>query len=206
MIRLLKWLGTLLILLAVLGIGIDRYVAWSVSSQIHDRIRDLPRVRVALLLGTNKYLQRGKINWYYRYRIEAARRLYRSGKASRILISGDGRSRYYDEVKRMRRDLLKAGLPAKDLILDPGGVRTIESIRRAQGKFGVDQTIIVSQKFHLERALFLANALGMEAVGYAAKGPENTPAAWRMRLREIAARSRMVLDLILFRLFGVTST
>lgn len=188
----------LLLCVAVLGVLLawDRYVAHVGKALIRKEPGRLPVRECALLLGTNKYLARGKVNWYYRYRIDAAVRLYRKGKVRKILLSGDGRSRYYDEVKRMRRDLIRRGVPATALLADRGGVRTLESILRAQKRFGCRRPIIVSQPFHLERALFIARFLGMEPLGYAAEAPEYTPAALKMRLRELLARARMALDLI----------
>ena len=197
---LLRGFGLLSILLLAL-VAFDRYVAYRSAPKIHETIAGLPKRSSALILGTNKYLAPGRENWYYRHRIEAAARLYRAGTVRKILISGDGRSRYYDEVKRMRRDLVQAGVPASALLEDPGGVRTFESIRRAQGKIDLEETIIVSQRFHLERALFIASLLGGErTLGYAAAAKEKTPAARRMRLRELFARGRMAWDLLRLRL------
>jgi SanA protein len=193
---LLRGFGLLLVLMMAL-VAFDRIVAYRSAPKIHERIADLPKRRYALLLGTNKYLARGKENWYYRYRIEAAARLYRSGKVRRILLSGDGRSRYYDEVKRMRRDLIRSGVPSGALMEDRGGVRTFASLRRAQGRIDLNGTIVVSQRFHLERALFIAELLGGKGtIGYAAAAKEKTPAARKMQLREIAARGRMLWDLV----------
>jgi SanA protein len=203
--RVFRWI----VVLAVSGSGAllfwDHHVAAVGKRLIRKSTAKLPRRECALLLGTNKYLARGKVNWYYRYRIEAAARLYRSGKVERILLSGDGRSRYYDEVKRMRRDLIRRGIPASALVSDPGGVRTLESIRRSAERFGCRRPIIVSQPFHLERALYIARALGMEALGYAAAAREDTPAALRMRIREILARGKMAWDLLLWKIGDLSS-
>ena len=203
--RVFRWI----VVLAVVGTGAllfwDHHVAAVGKRLIRKSTAELPRRECALLLGTNKYLARGKVNWYYRYRIEAAARLYRSGKVKRILLSGDGRSRYYDEVKRMRRDLIRRGIPASALKSDPGGVRTLESIRRSAERFGCRRPIIVSQPFHLERALYIARALGMEALGYAAAAREDTPAALRMRIREILARGKMAWDLLLWNIGDLSS-
>jgi SanA protein len=177
-------------------LAFDRYVAVRAAPRIHHDPVRVPEGECILLPGTNKYLARGKENWYYRYRIDAALRLYRAGKAEAILISGDGRSRHYDEVARMRRDLLRRGVPPGALREDRGGLRTYLSLLRAKERFGCRRPLIVSQPFHLERALFIARALGMKAEGYAAAAPEGTPAARRMRLREIAARARMAWDLL----------
>jgi SanA protein len=197
---LLRGFGLVSILVLAL-LAFDRYVAYRSAPKIHESIAGLPKRSYGLILGTNKYLAPGKENWYYRYRIEAAARLYRAGRVRKILSSGDGRSRYYDEVKRMRRDLIRAGVPASALLEDPGGVRTFDSLRRAQGKIDLDETIIVSQRFHLDRALFIASLLGGErTLGYAATAKEKTPAARRMQLRESAARGRMAWDLLRLKL------
>jgi SanA protein len=92
-------------------------------------------------------------------------------------------------------------VPASALLEDPGGVRTFDSIRRTQGKIDLDETIIVSQRFHLERALFIAALLGEEeTLGYAAAAKKKTPAARRMQARELFARGRMAWDLLRLKL------
>jgi SanA protein len=94
----------------------------------------------------------------------------------------------------MRRDLIKRGIPKDKIYMDFAGFRTLDSILRAKNVFGLNKFIIVSQKFHLERALFIAKAYKIDAIGFKAKSLENTKATIKMRLREYLARVKAFLD------------
>ena len=95
----------------------------------------------------------------------------------------------------MKRDLIKLGVPNSKIYLDFAGFRTLDSIQRAQEIFGLKKYIIVSQKFHLQRALFIAQKSGADAIGFVAKDIPRTAAAFRMRMREYAARVKAFLDI-----------
>ena len=186
--------------LAVASIGgIDMYMRSFSALYIRDHVRDIPQVRTILLLGTSRYTSSGRKNWYYIYRIRAAAELYRHKKAAEILVSGDGRSRFYNEVKSMRKDLIRLGVSPKAIRIDPKGLSTFDSIRRAKALFGLKNYIIVTQRFQLVRAVFLARAMGHDAIGYAAGELHGTPAARRMRLREYAARVKALWDITLLK-------
>ena len=105
-------------------------------------------------------------------RLKTALYLFQSKKASWILVSGDNRSIYYNEPQAMRRWLLKQGVPPTHVINDYAGRRTYDSLRRAQRVFGVRRLVIVTSDFHLARALYLARAMGLEALGVAASTRE----------------------------------
>ncbi len=154
----------------------------------------LPR-EYALVLGTSKYTISGMVNPYYRYRILAASELYLSGKVKKVILSGDNATRYYNEPATMRADLVATGVPKEDIILDFAGFRTFDSVARCKNKFGVNNPIIVTQKYHLHRALFLANHYGMKGtIGYAAKAPEGSSFRVRNETREALARVKAVFD------------
>jgi vancomycin permeability regulator SanA len=128
-------------------------------------------------------------------RLEAVLELQRLGKARWILVSGDNRAQSYNEPQAMRRWLVKRGVPPTLVISDYAGRRTYDSLKRAQAVFGVRRVIIVTSDFHLPRALFLADRLGLEAYGVAA-GTGVVP--WSGRLgfwvREFWARHLATLD------------
>ena len=194
----MKWFKRvfLLVVVGLLAIvAIDRYVAHVGSPGIYDNIHTLPHKRAALLLGTTKYVARGRKNYFYLYRIRAAAALWKAHKVDAILVSGDNGTKYYDETTAMYRDLIKAGVPARYITRDYAGFRTLDSVVRAQAIFGLKDYIIISQRFHLERALFIARAKGQKAIGYSAKDLPNTSAAYRMRVRELLARTKAFLDL-----------
>ena len=194
----MKWLKRFLLLIIIgiaVMIAIDRYVAYVGSRYIYDDLHKLPYKRAALLLGTTKYVARGRKNYFYLYRIRAAAALWKAHKVDAILVSGDNGTKYYDETTAMYRDLIKAGVPARYITRDYAGFRTLDSVVRAQAIFGLKDYIIISQRFHLERALFIARAKGQKAIGYSAKDLPNTSAAYRMRVRELLARTKAFLDL-----------
>jgi len=193
--RLIKYLFYLVIIVLVIIVSIDLYISNSAKEQIYNSVKNVPHRSVALLLGTAKYVRRGKINYFYQYRIDAAVKLYKNRKVDAILVSGDNATPYYNEPIRMRRDLIKLGVPKSKIYLDFAGFRTLDSVIRAKNIFGLQKYTIISQKFHLERALFLARASGADAIGFVAKDFKGTKAALRMLFREYAARVKAFLDI-----------
>ena len=187
-----KWI----FFLFVAGVGtvyaMDKYV--SQVGKIYTNIKEVPSKNAALLLGTAKYVKGGGRNYFYTYRIRATVALWKAGKIKAVLVSGDNGTKHYDETTKMFDDLVKAGIPAKYIAKDYAGLRTLDSVVRAESIFGLTDYIIVSQKFHLERALFLAKAKGQKAIGFAAKDIPGTKAAYRMKAREYLARAKAFLD------------
>ena len=168
------------------------------KDKLYDNAKDIPYKEVGLLLGTSPRTKDGHANIYYTYRVEAAVKLYKAKKIGRILISGDGREKNYDEPKYIRRDLIKRGIPANKIILDRKGLRTFDSVIRAKEVYGYSEFTVISQKFHNERAVFLAGHNDMDAIGFNAKDAPNQTgkSAKRMRLRELLAKVKVFTDLI----------
>ena len=148
---------------------------------------------MALLLGTGKRLGNGSENPFYRYRIEAAARLWHAGRVDYILASGDNGHRGYDEPSDMTIDLVDAGVSFDAIYRDYAGFRTLDSVIRAKKVFGFSEFVVVSQSFHNERALYLAHAAGIEAVGYNARDVYSVHAV-ETPAREKLARLAAVLD------------
>lgn len=196
--RIFKWIlwSTFLILVGV--ISIDLYVSNDSKKKIYSDIQKVPPKKAALVLGTAKYMIGGGKNYFYTYRIRAATALFKAGKVKAIVVSGDNSTKYYNETSKMQKDLIKAGVPRKYIKIDPLGVRTLDSVVRAEAIFDLKDYIIVSQKFHLQRALFIAKAKGQKVIGFAAKDIPGTAAAYRMKLREYLARSKAFLDVYIF--------
>jgi len=122
-----------------------------------------------LVLGAAPIGPEGGPNRYFERRLDAAAALWRSGKAKYLLVSGDRRPPDYDEPTAMRAGLIARGVPAYRIYRDFAGVRTLDSVLRAEQVFGQKRLIIVSQPFHLARALFLAREEGIDAWGLAAR-------------------------------------
>ena len=173
--------------------SIDRYIV-KVGSTMYSSTKEVPQKKVALLLGTAKYMRGGGKNYFYTYRIRAAVELWKAGKVKAIVVSGDNGTKYYDETTTMYDDLVKAGIPAKYITKDYAGFRTLDSVVRAEAIFDLKDYIIISQKFHLERALFIAKAKGQKAIGFVAKDIPGTAAAYKMKAREYLARAKAFLD------------
>ena len=162
--------------------------------KIYEDIKKVPAKRAALVLGTAKYISKGKQNYFYTYRIRAAVKLWKAKKVDAIVVSGD-KSTYYDEVTSMYKDLVKAGVPSRYITKDYFGYRTFDSVVRAKEVFDLDDYIIVSQKFHLTRALYIADEKGQKAIGFAAKVIEGTKAFKKMKEREELAQIKAFLDI-----------
>lgn len=177
---------------AAFALWADGHIATRAAGKIFDRVDAVPKREVALVLGTSKYSY-GRLNPFYTARIRAAAELYAAGKVDAILVSGDNGSADYNEPGQMKADLAALGVPEAYITADFAGFRTLDSIYRAGDVFGLQAYTIVSQPFHLERALYLAGQRGQDAIGYAADTPRGR-AARRVRAREVLARAMAVLD------------
>lgn len=169
-------------------------MAKEAEALIYRDINRIPPKKAALVLGTSKYLSGGRINYYFKYRIESAVKLFRTGKVRAIVVSGDNGSKGYDEPTTMRDDLVARGIPSRYITIDYAGFRTLDSIVRAEAIFDLKDYIIVSQQFHLERAIYLAHAKGQKVIGFVAKDFRDTVWAKKMEHRELLARVKAVLD------------
>jgi SanA protein len=165
---------------------------WSSYGRVFEKAEQVPDVKVALVFGTTDRVN-GRENLYYRYRIDAAEKLWKAGKIETLIVSGDNRSRYYNEPEKMRRSLIERGIPNERIVCDYAGLRTLDSVVRAKEVFGADPVLFISQRFHVQRAIYLADASGIEAYGFAANDVESA-AGFKTRLREVGARVKMWLD------------
>ncbi|MGL9773264.1 MAG: outer membrane permeability protein SanA [Sodalis sp. (in: enterobacteria)] len=190
---------TMLIIAGVLVLtatGLDRWISWKTAPFIYDDLAALPHRQVGVALGTAKYYRTGVINQYYLYRIQGALNAYNSGKVNYLLLSGDNALQSYNEPVTMRRDLIAQGMPDGDIVLDFAGFRTLDSIIRTRKVFDTNDFTIITQRFHCERALFIALNMGIQAQCYAVPSPKNMLS---VRLREIGARLGALSDLYLMK-------
>lgn len=191
---LLALLGVTLVLFVLGLVLIDLGVSALTRGAIVDRVEAVEPIPVALILGTARTHQ-GRPNQFYQARIQSAAALYHSGRVRGILVSGDNATIYYNEPVAMQRDLIAAGVPAEYITLDYAGFRTLDSMVRAKEVFGLDRVLVVTQRFHAERAIFLGRRFGIDARGLAAPDPV-TVGFMRVRAREVLARVAAVLDLV----------
>lgn len=173
---------------------LDFYISQKTSSSIYYDYQDLPHTPVGVVLGTSKYIKKGGINEFYKNRIDGAIDLYWLGKVDYLLLSGDNSKFNYNEPIMMRRDLLKANIPNSAIVLDYAGFRTLDSIIRANKVFDADNFTIITQEFHCERALFIAQYQGIKAQCFAVPSPNKMKL---VRIREFFARISVFLDLFI---------
>jgi SanA protein len=184
---------TLVIALSVVLANI--WVVKSTENRVFFDHHELPDNKVALVLGTSHKLINGSPNPFFANRIQAAAALYKEGKVDHFILSGDNRTRYYNEPLSMKRALMKYGVPDSVITLDYAGLRTLDSVVRSKEIFGQSKLIIITQPFHSYRALFISNFYNIDAVALVAKEPGVEDAALKVYLREYLARAKAVLDL-----------
>jgi SanA protein len=165
---------------------------WASRGRIFEDVSAIPPTKVGLVFGTTDRVN-GRENLYFRYRIEAAANIWKAGKLETLIVSGDNRSRYYNEPEKMRQALIGRGIPGDRIVCDFAGLRTLDSVVRAKEIFGADSILFISQRFQNQRAIYLAKANGIEAYGFDARDVE-THAGLKTKLREVGARVKMWLD------------
>ncbi|MFC7218804.1 vancomycin high temperature exclusion protein [Streptomyces polyrhachis] len=170
--------------------------AWvhaSTSARVHT-VATAPPAPVALVLGAG--LWDGEPSPYLAHRLDAAVELYRLGRVRAILVSGDNSTRDYDEPTAMRDYLTARGVPRARIVRDHAGFDTWDSCTRAARVFGVSRALVVTQRFHVPRALALCRAAGIDAHGVAVEEPRNL--TWHYGgLREIPGAAKATLDTLL---------
>lgn len=172
----------------------NRIVTKNASTKLYFSVINIPKKKVGLLLGTIKYLADGRINLYYQFRVDAAVKLFKENKIEFIIVSGDNGSIRYDEPTAFKEDLIKAGIPENKIFLDYAGFRTLDSVVRVKEIFGQEDIIVISQKFHNERAIYLAEHFNIKAVGFNAKNVQRL--VLKVQIREYLARVKMFLDIL----------
>jgi len=166
----------------------------SSSPFIYDRIENIPYNKTGLLLGTSKYTRKGMPNPYFYNRIAAAIVLYKSEKIKYLILSGDNRYKSYNEPIMMKKELIRRGIPDSVIFLDFAGFRTYDSVIRCKKVFEQNNITIISQRFHLERAIYIANKFGINAIGYEAY-PVGFPDNLIIFAREFLARIVVLVDI-----------
>jgi len=165
--RILKFIRKLLLALALLGLltlFLPRLITAVYSWTRIYSVDTAPTGRIAIVFGAG--LTRGGYpTAVLRDRVETAAQLYFAGKVQKLLMSGDNRSDNYNEPGAMSQYALSLGIPADAIVLDYAGRRTYDTCYRAKAIFGLNSALLVTQQFHLPRALFLCNALGIQALG-----------------------------------------
>lgn len=178
---------------------INRAMVSQTKSLIVSRADDVRPVTMAVVPGARIYSS-GGLSAYLEDRVDRAVELYRAGKVQKLLMSGDNRSRYYDEPTAMRNYAISLGVPADDVLRDFAGLRTFDTMWRAKELWGQTEFIIVTQRFHLARSVYLAQSVGVKAQGFVADNrPYVRSTARRLAAREWLARGGAWFDVNVLR-------
>jgi SanA protein len=188
-----QWLVIILII-GVLILGLSRTITGlQAISRLYD-VQNAPQKPVAIVFGAG-LTRDGRPTSVLRDRVETAAELYFTGKVKKILMSGDNRFSDYNEPGAMRAYALSLGVPDQAIVLDYAGRRSYDTCYRAKAIFGVQQALLVTQNFHLPRALYLCNALGIQADGVSADlHPYRDSVQFIWNLRELPASLTAILD------------
>lgn len=189
----------LLVVLVVCGgmVGIcNTVVKHHAQGKIYADVSDIPYRKVGLVLGTIPIVN-GRPNRYYNYRMDAAAELYFANKVSYLLLSGDNHVSHYNEPESMRQSLIERGVPDSVIYLDCAGFRTFDSMVRAKKVFAQDSVTVISQNWHDERAIYIAEHYDLDAIAFCV---QDYTAGRRIylknHLREALAKVKVVLDLM----------
>ena len=169
------------------------YLVLKYHSRIHT-VASAPSEKVAIVFGAGLW-RNGQPTPVLYDRIATAVDLYQAGKVQKLLLSGDNRFVYYNEPEAMRQTALKLGVPDEDLVLDYAGRRTYDTCYRAKVIFGVKRALLVTQNFHLPRALFLCERLGLAVQGVSAdRRPYYAASVLQWNVRELAATANAMVE------------
>ena len=180
------------ILAGLLVLALQAWTARRYEPMISAHVEAVPARPAAIVFGAG-YWPSGQLSNILMDRMDTAIDLYMAGKVRKLLLTGDNRFVDYNEPRRMAEYAQMRGVPREDLVLDYAGRRTYDSCYRAKAIFGLEEAVLVSQAYHLPRALFTCSRLGLDAVGIAADRREYVYQRW-YRLRELLALSRAWLD------------
>ena len=178
------------IVLTVADLRVERRAA----GRVYDNIKAVPACEYGLLPGTSRLVHGKYLNAYFYNRIRAAAELYHAGRIRKIIVSGDNGHTDYNETGDMARELVARGVAPDDVLSDYAGFRTPDSVVRARNLFGATEIMVISQRFHCERAIYLALENGIDAVGYEADDITIPSVRARLTVREAFARVLAVLD------------
>lgn len=188
-------IGSICVIMAYCDITVEKNAA----GNTYEDVDSVPHRKVGLILGTSPVsIWTNRRNYYFDYRIKSGAELYKDGKVDWLVVSGgDYRNTEngYDEPVAMRDSLIKQGVDSARIVLDYDGTRTLNSLAKMRDIYHQDSIIIISQKYHNERALYQAKHLGIDAIAYNAHTPGKRTTWWRNRGREVLARVKLFIDI-----------
>jgi SanA protein len=192
----MKRLVALGVVCGLLAVAVPNLIVWlGGRSPVTTDPAKVPHAQAALVLGAQVYRD-GKPSIMLRDRVNAAADLYRAGRVDKLLLSGDHSRVDYDEVGAMRRLLIDQGIPAQDIFTDHAGFDTWDSAQRAKRVFDVSSAVVVTQGFHMARALYDARRAGLKATGFVADRRQYGKIMGKLRVREALARVKTMGDVV----------
>jgi SanA protein len=192
----MKRLVALGVVCGLLAVAVPNLIVWlGGRSPVTTDPAKVPHAQAALVLGAQVYRD-GRPSIMLRDRVNAAADLYRAGRVDKLLLSGDHSRTDYDEVGSMRRLLIDQGIPAQDIFTDHAGFDTWDSAQRAKRVFDVSSAVVVTQRFHMARALYDARRAGLKVTGFAADRRDYGRVMRRLEVREAAARVKTLADVV----------
>ena len=186
-----------LLLVAAVVVACNLWIVLSTRGQVYASVAEIETRAVGVVLGTSKKTGPDTPNAHFENRMAAAAALFLEGKVGTLLVSGYRDSQYYDETRDMIAKLKELGVPESDLLADDRGVRTLDSVTRAKTVFGFERIVIVSDDFHVNRALFIANRHGVDAIALQSESVGYSDSR-NVRMREYLARVKAIIDLYLY--------
>ncbi len=171
----------------------DAWMHKAMSPRVYRDIKALPTEPVAIVLGAKVY-PNGRLSAVLCGRVDAAVDLYKAGKVRKLLMTGDNSSLSYDEVTPMKEYAMAKGVPEIAIVRDYAGFRTFDSCYRAKHVFDIDRAVMVTQDFHIARAVYLARRCGIDAVGFVAPNNMSARELCTMEGRELPAALMAVAD------------
>lgn len=178
--------------------GVNWWIVREARGRVFTRVENVHENEIGLVLGTSPTVGGRWSNPFFAGRINAAASLFKAGKVKHLLLSGDNSRRTYDEPTAMRDALIERGVPSDAITLDYAGFRTLDTMARATSVFGLTRCTIISDDFHLPRAIYLATAHHLDACGFV-----SASVSWKWskktRLREIGSRLLAWIDVQILR-------
>lgn len=184
-----------LVVAILIVLGLQAHIARDTNVLIYDTIEEIPSAETVIVLGASVHSD-GKLSPILKDRVDTAYELFKQNKVQNFLVTGDHKTDDYNEVKAMRDYLIKKGVPKNKILLDHAGFDTYDSMYRSNAVFGVEDAIVVTQKFHLPRTIFIAKNLDLHYKGLAAQSSSYRTTN-KIQRRELLANFKALYEVLL---------
>lgn len=190
--KIFKYIFTFFLVFLIFFVLVQMYVDNYSKPYISEKSEEIPKCQAVMVLGASVYSD-GTPSPILKDRLDKAYEIYTSKKADKIIVSGDHGTKDYDEVNTMKNYLLALGVKDEDIFMDHSGFDTYDSMYRAKEIFKISSLIISTQNFHIKRAVYIANKLGIEAYGYPCEDKKSYNMTY-LNIRESLAKVKAVFE------------